>query len=82
MAELTKSNPYYHDPIYGPIWEMGFATRQKSPFTPVSVTGRWWQSSNGKIYFAHAIEYDAIQRSAEKSPGLYRWLSDEETREF
>ncbi len=81
MSKLTKSNPYYHDPIYGPIWELGFATRQKSTLTPLSVTGRWWQVQNGNIYFINKKDYKPYEQTTNSVIGC-QWITEEETREF
>ncbi len=82
MSKLIQSNPYRENSSPYKSWAEGFEAGQKSTLTPVSVTGRWWQSRSGKIYFAHAIEYDAIQQAVDKNPDLCRWLSEEEAREF
>ena len=62
-----------------------FADEEKPPAAPVaptSVTGRWWQSSNKKVFFGQADEYEEIQRAIDNNPGLCQWMSEETTREF
>lgn len=82
MSKLIQRNPYGTYTDRNIAWAEGFEAGQKSTLTPVSVTGRWWQSRSGKVFFAEPYEYEAIQRSVNNSPDLYLWLSEEETREF
>lgn len=83
MSKLIQNNPYYYtNSLRRDAWAEGFTAGQKSTLTPVSVTGRWWQSRSGKVLFAGTDEYESIQRAINNSPDLYLWLSDEETREF
>jgi len=82
MLKPIQKNPYREDTSSGSIWAMGFYAGQRSMSATVSVTGRWWQSRSGKVFFAEPYEYEAIQRSVNNSPDLYLWLTEEETREF
>jgi len=82
MSKLIQNNPYREDTSSSSIWAMGFYAGQRSMSAPVSVTGRWWQSSNKKFYFGQTEEYENIQRAIDNNPGLCQWMSEEETREF
>jgi len=82
MSKLIQKNPYGTHPDRNIAWAEGFEAGQKSTLTPVSVTGRWWQSGDGKIWFVPPEEYKAIQQTSDNNPKLCRWLTEEETREF
>lgn len=83
MTKLITANPYALATTSYYVWANGFEAGQKSTLTPVSVTGRWWQTTNnGNVFFADPKEYGDIQRAVDSNPDLCRWLTDEETREF
>ena len=82
QPKLIQSNPYVLSQ-FSNIWAEGFEAGQKSTLTPVSVTGRWWQTTNnGNVFFADPKEYGDIQRAVDSNPDLCCWLTEEETREF
>ena len=81
MTKLIQSNPYALSQ-FSNIWAEGFEAGQKSTLTPVSVTGRWWQSKNKEIFFIYKNQYVIYERITENNPDNSRWLTDEETREF
>ena len=81
QPKLIQSNPYVLSQ-FSNIWAEGFEAGQKSTLTLVSVTGRWGQSVIGDVWFVRPTGYEAFQHLVDSNQGKYRWLSDEETREF
>ena len=83
---MTKLIPRsdYTGGAYAEIWAEGYLAGQKSTFapSPVSVTGRWWQAANGKVWFVHQEDYKAYQRAMDINPDASRWLTEETTIEF
>ena len=82
MSKLITANPYSANAMQYSAWVDGFEAGQKSTLTPVSVTGRWWQSKNKEIFFIYKNQYVIYERITENNPDNSRWLTDEETREF
>ena len=81
MTKLIQKNPYALGELEH-IWAAGFEAGQKSTLAPVSVTGRWWQSGDGKVWFVPPEEYKSVQRTTDNNPKICRWLTEEKTREF